>query len=416
MSNKPSAKAIAKLNASILFPAIRSEIIENPSLFAIRGFFIFNITKKTVPMTEWYLLFQGFDAPAVVSQKRPVLPKAKRDEDPIPVAILQIEDSDLLNFMSGGLTGSRGIVSGRIKIAGAIELAEQLEQIFLKAKGQEKTLAYLEQKRGKSEKARARLSNPTSFSSSPPTSSTLSEHKPMPAAQSKVHDLARRFSAISKQSAAENVALGVPQTHQRKGSFGRTEGSKVSGLLNKFAEPKAMSTALPATDSVFKSGSARAKDTTNEELQQQQQVGDETRQDETVHGVVEKEDVEKEIESNLNVKESSDKGLQLDSDLVDVPLSNSNSNSNDELAKTSVEEPMSETIETRETEDKEETKSVKQKHQEKEHEVPDLLNDDDTGVVSKASLDAAPALGEEEESLHHRDNSSPGAESENRSA
>jgi hypothetical protein len=51
-------------------------------------------------------LFQGFDAPAVVSQKRPVLPKAKRDEDPIPVAILQIEDSDLLNFMSGGLTAS----------------------------------------------------------------------------------------------------------------------------------------------------------------------------------------------------------------------------------------------------------------------------------------------------------------------
>ncbi|KAF9910798.1 hypothetical protein EC991_005515 [Linnemannia zychae] len=157
MSNKPSAKAIAKLNASILFPAIRSEIIANPSLFAIRGFFIFNITKKTVPMTEWYLLFQGFDAPAEVSQKRPVLPKAKRDEDPIPVAILQIEDSDLLNFMSGGLTGSRGIVSGRIKIAGAIGLAEQLEQIFQKAKGKEKTLAYLEQKRGKSEKARARL-------------------------------------------------------------------------------------------------------------------------------------------------------------------------------------------------------------------------------------------------------------------
>ncbi|KAK3842857.1 MAG: hypothetical protein J3R72DRAFT_441855 [Linnemannia gamsii] len=157
MSNKPSAKAIAKLNASILFPAIRSEIIANPSLFAIRGFFIFNITKKTVPMTEWYLLFQGFDAPAVVSQKRPDVPKAKRDEDPIPVAILQIEDSDLLNFMSGGLTGPRGIVSGRIKIAGAIELAEQLEQIFLKAKGQEKTLAYLEQKRGRSEKARARL-------------------------------------------------------------------------------------------------------------------------------------------------------------------------------------------------------------------------------------------------------------------
>ncbi|KAF9146948.1 hypothetical protein BGX30_000032 [Mortierella sp. GBA39] len=382
MSNKPSAKAIAKLNASILFPAIRSEIIENPSLFAIRGFFIFNITKKTVPMTEWYLLFQGFDAPAIVSQKRPVLPKAKRDEDPIPVAILQIEDSDLLNFMSGGLTGSRGIVSGKIKIAGAIELAEQLEQIFLKAKGQEKTLAYLEQKRGKSEKARARLSNPTSFSSSPPTSSALSEHKPMPATQSKVHDLARRFSAISKQSVTENAALGVPQTHQRKGSFGRTEGSKVSGLLNKFAEPKAISTALPAADSVFKSGEggdARAKDVTSKEQQQQQQ-GDETPQTETVHGVIAdvEGDVDKEIESSLNVKDLSDKVLELDLDLVDIPLSNSNSNNDDELANASVEEPVSETIEARGAETEEGTKPVEQEHQAEEQEhVPGLLNDDE---------------------------------------
>ncbi|KAF9549337.1 hypothetical protein EC957_004251 [Mortierella hygrophila] len=395
MSNKPSAKAIAKLNASILFPAIRSEIIENPSLFAIRGFFIFNITKKTVPMTEWYLLFQGFDAPAIVSQKRPVLPKAKRDEDPIPVAILQIEDSDLLNFMSGGLTGSRGIVSGKIKIAGAIELAEQLEQIFLKAKGQEKTLAYLEQKRGKSEKARARLSNPTSFSSSPPTSfssspptsSALSEHKPMPATQSKVHDLARRFSAISKQSVTENAVLGVPQTHQRKGSFGRTEGSKVSGLLNKFAEPKAISTALPSADSVFKSGDgggARAKDVTSKEQQQQQQQVDETLQTETVKGVVAdaEDDVDKEIESSLNVKNLSDKVLQLDLDLVDIPLSNSNND--DELAKATVEDSVSETIEARGAETEEETKPAEQEHQEKEQEhVPGFLNDDDTGVMSK---------------------------------
>ncbi|KAK3828835.1 MAG: hypothetical protein J3Q66DRAFT_323693 [Benniella sp.] len=157
MSNKPSAKAIARLNATTLFPEIKKEIEKNPSLFAIRGFFIFNITKKRVPMTEWYMLFQGFDAPAVVSQKRPEIPKAKKDEQPIPVAIIEVEDKDLLNFMSGGLTGSRGMVSGKIKIAGAMELCEELEQIFRKAKGAEKTLAYLEHKRGKSEKARARL-------------------------------------------------------------------------------------------------------------------------------------------------------------------------------------------------------------------------------------------------------------------
>ncbi|KAG0274167.1 hypothetical protein BGZ95_010049 [Linnemannia exigua] len=336
MSNKPSAKAIAKLNASILFPAIRSEIIANPSLFAIRGFFIFNITKKTVPMTEWYLLFQGFDAPAVVSQKRPDVPKAKRDEDPIPVAILQIEDSDLLNFMSGGLTGSRGIVSGRIKIAGAIELAEQLEQIFLKAKGQEKTLAYLEQKRGRSEKARARLSSPTSFSTSPPSSSSvaLSEHKPVPAAQSKVHDLARRFSAISKQSIADSNSnsnnLGLPPNQRgRSGSFGRTEGSKVSGLLNKFAEPKSTSVTNAAGVRV----ATTAKDGKQQMEERQAQAAETTHEHELEREVG--EDMEKEIKSNLNVTDvltDSVLQLDLDLDLVDIPLSNSNVNSNNKDA------------------------------------------------------------------------------------
>ncbi|KAF9439136.1 hypothetical protein BGZ76_010729 [Entomortierella beljakovae] len=154
---KPSSKAIARLNATTLFPEIRKEIMANPALFAIRGFYIFNVTKKNNPMTEWYLLFQGFDAPAIVSQVKPEMPKIPRDEEPMPVAVLQIEDSDLLNFMSGGLTGPRGIVSGRIKIAGAVELAEQLEQVFKKAKGQEKTLTFLENKRAQREAAKARL-------------------------------------------------------------------------------------------------------------------------------------------------------------------------------------------------------------------------------------------------------------------
>lgn len=84
MSSKPSEKTIARLNASTLFPEIkkgsvlscsithaididtdilhvhvpltchRPEIEKNPSMYAIQGFYIFNITKKSAPMTEWY--------------------------------------------------------------------------------------------------------------------------------------------------------------------------------------------------------------------------------------------------------------------------------------------------------------------------------------------------------------------------
>ncbi|KAF9109963.1 hypothetical protein BGX27_006960 [Mortierella sp. AM989] len=314
MTNKPSAKAIAKLNATTLFPEIRKEIIANPSLFAIRGFFIFNVTKKNRPMTEWYLLFQGFDAPAIVSQKKPEIPKAKRDEDPIPVAILQIEDSDLLNFMSGGLTGPRGIVSGKIKIAGAVELAEQLEQIFKKAKGPEKTLAYLDNKRTEKEAARARLFCPSELSSSP----TSTSHKPIPATQSKVHDLARRYSAMAKQP---NGTLGVPiDVGAKSGSFGWSEGAQVSGLLNRYNVRTTTTTIATGTTPIEQFDTTNKMTSSDES--KEQKISEETVRK---HFDENKEDmdVEKEIETNLQVSMSS---RMQEFDLVDIPLSNSNTN------------------------------------------------------------------------------------------
>ncbi|KAF9434347.1 hypothetical protein BGZ76_008162 [Entomortierella beljakovae] len=266
MSNKPTAKAIAKLNATTLFPEIRKEIEKKPT--NIRGFFIFNITKKGKHMTEWYLLFQGFDAPAIVSQKRPELPKAKRDEQPIPVAIIQIEDSDLLNLMSGGLTGSRGIISGKIKIAGAIEMAEELENVFKKAKGTEKTLAYLEKKRG----ARARLA------SSPP-----------PAGGNKVQNLARRYSAMAKQAASESNY--VPQNTIEKPQ-----------VPIKAAAPKS-TTATTAAAAATTTTKAAAVATSNESETIQEQHEDE-----------EEEEVVKEVA----VAELSDKVNEID--LTEEPV------------------------------------------------------------------------------------------------
>ncbi|KAG0202663.1 hypothetical protein BGX28_004890 [Mortierella sp. GBA30] len=313
MSNKPSAKAIAKLNASTLFPEIRKEIQANPSLFAIRGFFIVNITKRGVPMTEWYLLFQGFSAPAVVSQERPEIPKAKRDEDPIPVAILQIEDADLLNFMSGGLTGPRGIVSGKIKIAGAIELAEQLEEIFRKAKGPEKTLAFLEQKR--------RRSTPSQISSSPPASSQmLSEHKPVPEAQSKVHDLARRYSAMAKKSATGDGILGLPHDNRaRSGSFGRTEGTKVSSILDKYKETTAANVASKTSATTEKSVEDQVMEGEMEGKNGQNYSVD-ANVTKHEHDDINAVDVEQAIESSLQVAELTEKVNEID--LVDIPLNN----------------------------------------------------------------------------------------------
>ncbi|CAO3597088.1 unnamed protein product [Absidia cylindrospora] len=56
---------------------------------------------------------------------------------------IRIEDSDLLNFITGGLTGIKGYVSRRIKIKGDLVLAQKLNILFDKAGGRERALDYI---------------------------------------------------------------------------------------------------------------------------------------------------------------------------------------------------------------------------------------------------------------------------------
>ncbi|KAG0031626.1 hypothetical protein BGZ81_000904 [Podila clonocystis] len=139
--------------------------------------------------------------------------------------------------------------------------------------------------------------------SSSPTSSTL-EHKPIPAVQSKVHDLARRYSAMAKSG--ETLALPV-DSKPKGGSFGRSEGSKISGLMGKFKESATIAESAPkeASSMPLSSRSTAPKKTEVDNVKEPIDVGE--------------MDIEQEIESSLQVSEQAEK-VQL-ADLVDVPLS-----------------------------------------------------------------------------------------------
>ncbi|KAF8953814.1 hypothetical protein BGZ52_001151, partial [Haplosporangium bisporale] len=244
-----------------------------------------------------YILLQGFDSAPVVSQKRPEIPKVKQDEQPIPVAIFQIEDSDLLNFMSGGLTGPRGIVSGKIKIAGAIELAEQLEEIFRKAKGAEKTLAYLEHKRGKSEKAKARLATPA------PT-------------QSKVQSLARRYSAMAKQAATDGSTV-----HQDKPK--PVVIGKVSNIINKTkdsAPVAAVATATVAATTVKTPEVVKEQEEPSEEKEVQEEVVEQATVQEPMSEASDIADKVQEIDLEEAVKKEEEQEYEISEEPEEVVL------------------------------------------------------------------------------------------------
>ena len=67
----------------------------------------------------------------------------------IPIILVEIEDSDLLKMITGGLSGTQALATKKIKIVGDYELAQELGSLFLKAGGVEKTLEFLKKPKSK---------------------------------------------------------------------------------------------------------------------------------------------------------------------------------------------------------------------------------------------------------------------------
>ncbi|KAJ3094846.1 hypothetical protein HDU96_001452 [Phlyctochytrium bullatum] len=138
--------------SAVLFPQLAKELAADVKLAQnLRGLFIITVLKKGKHVDEWYLLFQGRDHPAIVSRTRPHLPSpptAKSntpaaEKTQMPVVVVEMEDADLLNFATGGLSAVKAFVSGRIKVVGDMQTAFLLEEVFLRAGGVERTLNYI---------------------------------------------------------------------------------------------------------------------------------------------------------------------------------------------------------------------------------------------------------------------------------
>ncbi|KAF9183898.1 hypothetical protein BGZ51_003687 [Haplosporangium sp. Z 767] len=190
-------------------------------------------------------------------------------------------------------------------------------------------------------------------------STLLSEHKPVPAVQSKVHNLARRYSAMAKQSTATDSDLGLPHNNRsRGGSFGRTEGSKVADLLGKYKETTVArsraSSGVGASigQEVFQENTTENKNDSESvampvSTEQDMVVMEEEEEIKGVHGNENEDvDIEKEIKTSLQVAELTEKVEEID--LVEIPLNNHPSSNDAESASDSdsceeVEEAVQET-------------------------------------------------------------------------
>ncbi|KAH6564151.1 hypothetical protein BASA50_006842 [Batrachochytrium salamandrivorans] len=151
----PSKRTEKVLHASLLFPEIAREFAENPALQgSLVGLFIITVLRRGEKREEWYLLFQGQDTKPTISQVRPSLPSLKKNEKAIPMVAVEIEDRDIYKFITGGMHGLKALIENKIKIAGDLILAQQLEEVFVRTGGLKKVRVFME-KAAKKQKASA---------------------------------------------------------------------------------------------------------------------------------------------------------------------------------------------------------------------------------------------------------------------
>ncbi|KAL9558184.1 hypothetical protein PS6_001449 [Mucor atramentarius] len=78
--------------------------------------------------------------PVITSDKGKAQSSAKGKVKKVKI---QVEDHDLLNFITGGLTGVKAYMVGRIKVRGDLVLAQRLEEVFERAGGRDRALEFI---------------------------------------------------------------------------------------------------------------------------------------------------------------------------------------------------------------------------------------------------------------------------------
>ncbi|KAG0171395.1 hypothetical protein DFQ28_001065 [Apophysomyces sp. BC1034] len=131
-----------QLISDLMLPELERQLLEDKSLWPnVKGLFIVTVTKRRKPAATWYLLLQGNQVqPLITADEQKARGSAKGK---IRTVKIQVEDGDLLNFITGGMTGVKAYMTGKIKVRGDLILAQRLEEVFEKAGGRDRAMEFI---------------------------------------------------------------------------------------------------------------------------------------------------------------------------------------------------------------------------------------------------------------------------------
>ncbi|CAO3611293.1 hypothetical protein MBANPS3_000017 [Mucor bainieri] len=131
-----------QLVSNLLLPELERQLKEDQNLWPnVKGLFIVTVTKKKKAAATWYLLLQGKDVmPLITASEEDARAGVKGK---IRTVKVQVDDADLLNFITGGMTGVKAYMTGKIKVKGDLLLAQRLEEVFEKLGGRERAIDFI---------------------------------------------------------------------------------------------------------------------------------------------------------------------------------------------------------------------------------------------------------------------------------
>ncbi|KAF7724026.1 hypothetical protein EC973_001433 [Apophysomyces ossiformis] len=135
-SNRP------QLISDLMLPELQRQLLEDKSLWPnVKGLFIVTVTKRKKPAATWYLLLQGNQVQPLITDSEETARGSAKGK--VRTVKIQVEDGDLLNFITGGMTGVKAYMTGKIKVRGDLILAQRLEEVFEKAGGRDRALEFI---------------------------------------------------------------------------------------------------------------------------------------------------------------------------------------------------------------------------------------------------------------------------------
>ncbi|OZJ02512.1 hypothetical protein BZG36_04254 [Bifiguratus adelaidae] len=129
------------LLADSLFPELKRQLTEDPSLRPnVKALFIVNVLRKKQKAATWYLAINGKANEPHITKHESELTDTERHLKKIRI---EVEDADFFNFITGGLTGFRAYMTGKLKVKGDLMLAQKLEEFFRKMGGVERAMEFI---------------------------------------------------------------------------------------------------------------------------------------------------------------------------------------------------------------------------------------------------------------------------------